>query len=111
LLGLAAFTSKCPIFPQLKHGKLLAGKLLWGPDGSLLRWWNRSPVELLLLLLLVLWIVAPIMLLLRSAQLTHRQGIHHRYLGGAPIEPPLAEDPGIILFFSSASAMAFIITS
>jgi hypothetical protein len=36
-----------------------------------------------------------------------------RYLGGAPLELPLIEDPGIILFlfFSSASAMAFIILS
>jgi hypothetical protein len=33
-----------------------------------------------------------------------------RYLGGAPLEPPLAEDAGIVLFlfFSMASAMAFI---
>jgi hypothetical protein len=32
------------------------------------------------------------------------------YLGGALLEPPLAEDASIILFlfFSSASAMAFI---
>jgi hypothetical protein len=35
------------------------------------------------------------------------------YLGGAPLELPLSGDPGIILFlfFSSASAMAFIILS
>jgi hypothetical protein len=33
-----------------------------------------------------------------------------RYLGGAPLEPPLVEDPGIILFlfFPSALAMLFI---
>jgi hypothetical protein len=36
-----------------------------------------------------------------------------RYLGGALLELPLPADPGIILFlfFSSASAMAFIILS
>jgi ABC-type molybdate transport system permease subunit len=36
-----------------------------------------------------------------------------QYLGGAPLELPLPVDPGIILFlfFSSASAMAFIILS
>jgi hypothetical protein len=36
-----------------------------------------------------------------------------RYLGGALLELPLPVDPGIILFlfFSSASAMAFIILS
>jgi hypothetical protein len=36
-----------------------------------------------------------------------------RYLGGELLEPPLAEDVGIILFlfFSSPSAMAFIILS
>jgi hypothetical protein len=35
------------------------------------------------------------------------------YFGGAPLELPLLADPGIILFlfFSSASAMAFIILS
>jgi hypothetical protein len=33
-----------------------------------------------------------------------------RYLGDAPLEPPLTEDPGIIVFhfFPSASATAFI---
>jgi hypothetical protein len=33
-----------------------------------------------------------------------------QYLGGVPLEPPLAEDVGIILFlfFSLASATAFI---
>jgi hypothetical protein len=49
-------------------------KLLWWPDGSLLRWWSRGMVELLLLLLLQLlllelpwlelWAMAPILLLL-----------------------------------------------
>jgi hypothetical protein len=36
-----------------------------------------------------------------------------QYLGGAPLEPLLAEDPGIVLFlfFSSASEMAFIVLS
>jgi hypothetical protein len=35
------------------------------------------------------------------------------YFGGAPLELPLPADPGIILFlfFSSASAMTFIILS
>jgi hypothetical protein len=36
-----------------------------------------------------------------------------RYLGGAPLEPPLTEDTSIILFlfFSIDSTMAFIILS
>jgi hypothetical protein len=36
-----------------------------------------------------------------------------QYIGGAPLEPPLVEDLGIILFlfFSSASAMTFIVLS
>jgi hypothetical protein len=36
-----------------------------------------------------------------------------RYLGGAPLRPPLIKDPDIILFlfFSSASVTAFIILS
>jgi hypothetical protein len=82
---------------------------MWWPDGSLLRRWSRSTVELLLLWLelslLVLLVLAPILLLLRSAQWTPGGVYTMWYLGGAPLEPPLAEDPGIILFlfFSSAS--------
>jgi hypothetical protein len=36
-----------------------------------------------------------------------------QYMGGAPPDPPHPEDPGMILFlfFSSASAKAFIILS
>jgi hypothetical protein len=48
----------------LKHGKLLVGN----GYGSLLRWWSRGTIELLLLLLelprLELWAIAPILLLL-----------------------------------------------
>jgi hypothetical protein len=35
------------------------------------------------------------------------------YLGGAPLEPPLTEDPDIILvlFFFSASTTVFIVLS
>jgi hypothetical protein len=55
--------------------KVASGKLLWWPDGSLLRWWGRGTVELLLLLLLrlllllelsrlKLWVMAPVLLLL-----------------------------------------------
>jgi hypothetical protein len=66
-------------------------KLLWWPDGSLLRWWDRGTVELLLLLLLrqllllelswlKLWVMAPVLLLLWSTQLTPRWGIHHTVL-------------------------------
>jgi hypothetical protein len=96
LLGLAAFTSKVAHFSAVEAWNIADGKLLWWPDGILL-WRCRRPVELLLLLL-VLQAVAPILLLLRSAQLTPRWGIQ------------LTEDAGIILFlfFSSASATAFI---
>jgi hypothetical protein len=70
-LGWRHSWAKCPIFPQLKHGKLLVGNCY----GSLLQQWSRSTVELLLLLwllllellLLELWLIAPILLLLRSA--------------------------------------------
>jgi hypothetical protein len=34
-----------------------------------------------------------------------------RYLGGAPLEPPLIEDPSIILFLFFFSASAFIVLS
>jgi hypothetical protein len=72
--------------------KIVVGSLLWCPDCSLLRWWGRSMVELLRLLLwlllllmelpfLILRGIAPILLLLRSVQLTPRWGIHHAVLG------------------------------
>jgi hypothetical protein len=73
--------------------KAASGNLLWWPDGSLLLWWSRSKVELLLLLLLLLlcplllelpllelWAMAPILLLVQSAQLIPRWGIHHEVL-------------------------------
>jgi hypothetical protein len=56
--------------------------------GSLLRWWSTSIVELLLQLVLLrllllelplleFWVIALILLLLLSAQLTLRWGMHH----------------------------------
>jgi hypothetical protein len=72
--------SKMPHLSTVEAWKVACRRLLWRPDSSLLRWWSRSPVELLLLLLLlqlelsllVLLAIAPILLLLRSAQLTPR---------------------------------------
>jgi hypothetical protein len=54
--------------------KVIGGKLLWWPDGSLLWRWCRGTVELLLLLRLLLlelpwlelWVMDPILLLLWS---------------------------------------------
>jgi hypothetical protein len=87
--------SKVPHLPTVQEWEVAGGKLLWRPDGSLLRRWSRSIVELLLLLLLLwllllllwplllelplleLWMIALILLLLRSTQLTPRWGIHH----------------------------------
>jgi hypothetical protein len=77
--------------------KAMVGSLLWWPDYNLLQRWGRSTVELLLLLLLFLlllllrllslelsrlelWMIAPILLLLWSTQLTPRRGIHHAVL-------------------------------
>jgi hypothetical protein len=45
--------------------KVAVGSLLWWPNYSVLRQWGGSTVELLLLL--VLWVIAPMLLLLRSA--------------------------------------------
>jgi hypothetical protein len=115
LLGQTAFSSKVAHFPIVEAWKVAGGKLLRQPDGSLLRWWSRGMVELLLLLLellrLKLWVIAPILLLLWSTQLTLGGVYTMRYFGRAPLELPLLVHPGIILFlfFSSASAMAFII--
>jgi hypothetical protein len=71
--------------------KATVESLLWWPDYSLLWRWGRSTVELLLLLLLSLlllklskmelWEIAPVLLLLRSVQLTPRWAIHHVVLG------------------------------
>jgi hypothetical protein len=90
LLGLAAFTSEVPPLPTVKAWKVAHGKLLWWSNGSLLWRWSRGTVELLLLLLLwllllklpllVLWAVAPILLLLWTVQLTPRWGIYHEVL-------------------------------
>jgi hypothetical protein len=77
--------------PIVEAWKATDSKLLWWLDYSLLRWWGKGTVELLLLLLrwlllllelprLELWAMAPIMLLLWSTQLTARWGIHHAVL-------------------------------
>jgi hypothetical protein len=88
LLGQTAFSSEVAHLPTVEAWKVASGKLLWWPDGSLLRWWSRGMVELLLLLRLLLlelpqlelWVMAPILLLLWSTQLTPRWGIHHAVL-------------------------------
>jgi hypothetical protein len=77
--------------PAVEAWKAAGRKLMWWSDCSLLRWWGRGTVELLLLLLLwlllllelprlELWVMAPILLLLWSTQLTPRCGIHHMVL-------------------------------
>jgi hypothetical protein len=68
---------------------------------------------LLELLRLELWAMTPILLLVWSTQLTPGGIYTMWYFGGAPLELLLPADPGIILFlfFSSASATAFIILS
>jgi hypothetical protein len=108
----------CPMLPQVEAWKVASGRLLWWPDDRLLRWWSRSTVELLLLLWLlrlelprlILWVIALILLLLWSTQLTPKWGIHHAVYRRAPLELPLLADVGIIffLFFSSTTAIAFI---
>jgi hypothetical protein len=87
---MVAFSSKVPHLHSVEVGKVADGKQVWQPDGSLLQWWSRSMIELLLLLLLwllllevprlELWAIARVLLLLRSAQLTPRWGIHHAVL-------------------------------
>jgi hypothetical protein len=89
LLGQAAFSSEVAHLPIVEAWKVTGGKLLWWPDGSLLRRWGRGMVEMLLLLLrllllelpwLELWAMAPILPLLWLMQLTPRWGIHHAVL-------------------------------
>jgi hypothetical protein len=91
LLRQAALSSKVAHLPTVEAWKVGGGKLLWWPDGSLLRRWSRDTVKLLMLLLLrllllqllqlELWVMAPILLLLWSMQLTPKWGIHHAVLG------------------------------
>jgi hypothetical protein len=74
LLGQATFSSEVAHLPVVEAWKGAGGKLLWWLDGSILQWWSRGTVELLLLLLLrqlllelsrmELWAMAPILLLL-----------------------------------------------
>jgi hypothetical protein len=90
LLGQAAFSSILAHLLPVEAWKVADRKLLWWPDGSLLRWWSRGMTELLLLLLRLLllevprlefWAIAPILLLSWSTQLTPKRGIHHVVLG------------------------------
>jgi hypothetical protein len=77
-----AFSSEVDHLLAVEAWKVAGGKLLWWPDDSLLRWWSRGTVELLLLLLmcllllelslLELWAMTPILLLLWSIPLTPR---------------------------------------
>jgi hypothetical protein len=53
LLSQVALSSKVAHLPTVEAWKVASGKLLWWPNGSLLRW-SRGTVELLLLLLLQL---------------------------------------------------------
>jgi hypothetical protein len=48
---LTTFMSKVPHLPTVEAWKVTGGKLLWWPNGILLRRWSRSTVGLLLLLL------------------------------------------------------------
>jgi hypothetical protein len=91
LLRQAAFYSEVAHLLTVEAWKVTSRKLLWWPDGSLLRRWSRGMVELLLLPLLQLLllelprlelcVMAPILLLLWSTQLTPKWGIHHAVLG------------------------------
>jgi hypothetical protein len=47
-----ALSSKVARLLKVEASKVAGGKLLWWPDGSLLRRWGRGTIELLLLLLL-----------------------------------------------------------
>jgi hypothetical protein len=52
LLRQVALSSKVARLLKVEASKVAGGKLLWWPDGSLLRRWGRGTIELLLLLLL-----------------------------------------------------------
>jgi hypothetical protein len=75
--------------PAVEAQKAMVGSLLGWPNCNQLWRWGRSTVELLLLLLLLLlelprlelWVIALILLLLWSMQLTPKWGIHHAILG------------------------------
>jgi hypothetical protein len=87
-VGHETLTGEVSNFSTIVAWKAADGSLLWWTDYSLLRRWSMSRVELLLLLLLlrlelpllVLRPIAPILLLLRSVNLTPRWSIHHAVL-------------------------------
>jgi hypothetical protein len=95
LLGQASFSSEVAHLPTVEAWKDAGGKQLWWPDGSLMRWWSRGTVDLLLLLLLrllllqlsrlELWAMAPILLLMWSMLLTPRWVYTMRYFRVAPL--------------------------
>jgi hypothetical protein len=102
LLGQVTFLSEVAHLPAVEAWKVAGRKLLWWPDRSLMRRWSRGTVELLLLMLelpqMELLAMAPILLLMWSTQLTPGGVYTMQYFGGAPLELPLLENPGIILF-------------
>jgi hypothetical protein len=63
LLGQAAFSSKVAHLHIVEAWKVAGEKLLWRPDGSIMLWWSRGTVELLLLLLLWLLLLLELPLL------------------------------------------------
>jgi hypothetical protein len=88
LLWHEALTSEMSQLSAVEARKATVGSLLWWADCSL-RWrWGRSTAELLLLRLL--WAIAPVLLLLRLAQVTPRWGIHHTVLGRSTSRTPTA---------------------
>jgi hypothetical protein len=97
LLGQTTFSSKVLHLPTVEAWKVVGGKLLWWPDGSLLWRRCRGTVELLLLLLelpwLELWVIDPILLLLWLTQLTPGWGIHHAVLWRSTARTTAASGP------------------
>jgi hypothetical protein len=100
---LAAFSSKVAHLPIVVAWKVASRKLLWQPDGSLLWWWSRGMVELLVLLQLwllllellwlELWMIALILLLFWPTQQTLRWGVYHAVLGRSTARASTARGP------------------
>jgi hypothetical protein len=67
LLGQTTFSSKVAHFLAVEAWKVAGEKMLWWPDGNLLRQWSRGTVELLLLVLWLLLLELPRLELLAIA--------------------------------------------
>jgi hypothetical protein len=110
--GMRQSRVKCPNFPQLKHVKLWLGACCGGLTIACCSNGVGAQLNCYCCCWYYRWLPQYDYYWGRCSW--PPGGVYTmQYIGGAPLEPPLVEDLGIILFlfFSSASAMTFIVLS